>query len=88
MDLMGMTEEEAEVALREQGSVEMTGGNKRLLEVLSALRTVTADVNSLMAEVTEGVREITVAMGQISDLGIKNRDTSSAIRSDVEKFTV
>ena len=72
----------------EQGSVEMTGGNKRLLEVLSALRTVTADVNSLMAEVTEGVREITVAMGQISDLGIKNRDTSSAIRSDVEKFTV
>lgn len=72
----------------EQGSVEMTGGNQRLLEVLTALRSVTSDVNSLMAEITAGVREITIAMAQISELGVLNRDTAAAIRSDVEKFTV
>jgi methyl-accepting chemotaxis protein len=70
------------------GSVEMHQGSKEVVTESKNLERVTQEITSGMNEMALGSEQINIAVNQVNDMSVKNRETIAELIKEVSKFKV
>jgi methyl-accepting chemotaxis protein len=70
------------------GSIEMHDGSKEVVAESKNLEQVTQEITMGMNEMANGSHQINIAVNQINDMSLKNRETIAELINEVSKFKV
>ncbi|HOV13930.1 MAG TPA: methyl-accepting chemotaxis protein [Spirochaetota bacterium] len=70
------------------GSLEMLTGTNRVINETATLNRITEEITNNMNEMTSGTKQITIAVNNVNELSLENKECIDTLSSEVAKFKV